>query len=58
MLKVPDLVLLWQKKMWSEILNDWLGDSWSFKDFTKKHRSLSSSTIDIGRILSVINLVL
>ena len=58
MLKVPDLVLLRLKTTWSEILNDWLGDSWSFKDFTKKHRSLSSSTIDIGSMLSMISLVL
>ena len=29
-----------------------VGDSWSFKDFTKKYRSQSSSNVDIGRRLS------
>ena len=52
MLKIPDLVVLWLKEKCWRIFKDWLGDSWSFKDFTKKHGSLSSSNVDVDRRLS------
>ena len=57
LLKVPDLVVFWLNEIYLEIMKEWLGNSQSFKDFTKKQISLSSSNIDIdGRRLSVINL--
>ena len=55
-MKIPDLVLFWLKETCLMILKVWLGDSQSSKDFMKKQMSLSSSSIDIGRRLGVINL--
>ena len=56
LLKVPDLVLFWLKETWLRILKDWSGDSRSLRDLTKKQMSLSSSSIDNGRRLSIISL--
>ena len=44
------------KEMYFEIMKEWLGDSHSFMNLTKKQISFSSSSIDIGRRLSTINL--
>ena len=56
LLKVPHLVLFWLKETWLRILKDWSGDSRSLRDLTKQQMSLSSSSIDNGRRLSIISL--